>query len=228
MLALCVVAAVVRWPYLMRLPKFTDETVEVRWVFQIVAGEAFPLTAFDPYYGPIHAYILAACFKVFGYQMVLPRLVSLVFGALTVGATYLLGRELAGRWVGALGAALLLTAPQHIVVNSHVAWENATTPLYTTLCCWALVRFVNEEWRMKNGELTRSVRWRSVGWIGLCGVLFGLAVQTHPGTIVLGPGLALAFLWHAWRGRPASERQGVYSLRVPRCSLRRSSRPLRR
>ena len=207
MLALCAVAAAVRWPYLMRLPKFTDETVEVRWVFQIVEGQALPLTAFDPYYGPIHAYILAAAFKIFGYHMILPRLVSLIFGALTVGATYLLGRELAGRWVGALGAALLLTAPQHIVVNSHIAWENATTPFYTTLCCWAFVRYVNEEWRIENLESAGRPGWHSVAWLVLCGFLFGLSVQTHPGTIVLGVGLALAFLWHAWRTVRASSFQ---------------------
>lgn len=196
-LALCAAAAAVRWPYLLRLPKFTDETVEVRWVFQIVEGQAFPLTAFDPYYGPIHAYVLAASLKLFGYHVILPRLVSLVFGALTVGATYLLGRDLAGRGAGALGAALLVTAPQHIVVNSHIAWENATTPFYTTLGCWALVR-----WTMADGRWTSDLPsrpWRAAAWIALCGFLFGLAVQTHPGTVVLGPGLALAFLWRAWR-----------------------------
>ena len=211
--AIFALAAAVRWPYLMRLPKFTDETVEVRWVFQIVSGERFPLTAFDPYYGPIHAYILAACFKLFGYHMVLPRLVSLVFGALTVGATYLLGRELAGRWAGLLGAALLLTAPLHIVVNSHIAWENATTPFYTTLCCWAFVKYAGCGMRDAEWGTARRRRLIPAGWMALCGVLFGLAVQTHPGTIVLGPGLALAFLWHAWRSLR----------RAPRSSSRHSS-----
>ncbi len=214
---LVLLAAAVRWPYLMRLPKFTDETVEVRWVFQIVAGERFPLTAFDPYYGPIHAYILAACFKLFGYHMVLPRLVSLIFGALTVGATYLLGREMAGRWAGTLGAALLLTAPQHIVVNSHVAWENCTTPFYTTLCCWAFVKY-SQGARDNEKGAGSGQWWVLAGWVALCGVLFGLAVQTHPGTIVLGPGLALAFVWHAWRslrraaGPPAAPTSVIQTL----------------
>ncbi|MFN8538183.1 MAG: glycosyltransferase family 39 protein [Thermomicrobiales bacterium] len=111
-LALCGVAAAVRWPYLMRLPKFTDETVEVR-VFQIVEGQAFPLTAFDPINGPIHAYVLAAFFKIFGYHMVLPRLVSLVFGALTIGAIYLLGKAIAGGGRGAGGGAAADRAAAH-------------------------------------------------------------------------------------------------------------------
>src|SRR5215213_4987919 len=49
-------------------------------------------------------------------------------GALTVIATHL------------LRAALPATAPRHIVVNSHAAWQNPTTPLYSALCCWALAR----------------------------------------------------------------------------------------
>ena len=69
----------------------------------------------------------------------------MVFGALTVALTYLLGRVIAGRLVGVLGAALLAAAPQHIIVNSHIAWQNATTPFYATLTFLALTIYLKSE-----------------------------------------------------------------------------------
>ena len=129
-----------RWPYLQIFPNFTDEIAEVRYAVGIAAGDSFPLTAKDTYFGPIHAYILAALLKLFGPSVALPRLAIMVFGALTVVAAYLLGRELAGRAVGAVAAALLATSPQHVLINSHIAWQHSTMPFYGTLCCWAFVR----------------------------------------------------------------------------------------
>jgi 4-amino-4-deoxy-L-arabinose transferase-like glycosyltransferase len=192
-------ALAARWPYLLRLPHLTDETVEIRWALEIWRGQRLPLTASDAYYGPLHAYIVAACLWLFGPHVILPRLIVMIAGALTVGVTYLLGRELAGRWVGALGAALLATNPQHIVVNSHVAWQNSTTPFYSTLCCWALVRALNFVTRSTEG-LSASVggargtaqgAWDQGGrWLVLSGLCYGLTLQTHVGTVVLAPALA--------------------------------------
>ncbi|MFN8517445.1 MAG: hypothetical protein U0841_33735, partial [Chloroflexia bacterium] len=94
---------------------------------------------------------------------------------------------------------------------------------YSTLCCWAFVRFQIADCglRIAGEPLGRWKRWGPTGWVALCGVLFGLAVQTHPGTVVLGPGLGLAFLWHVWRTRPVGERGALarYSLLVTRYSL---------
>ncbi|HET8628331.1 MAG TPA: glycosyltransferase family 39 protein [Thermomicrobiales bacterium] len=185
-LALVAGAAAVRWPYLMRLPHFTDETDEVRWALAIWRGEILPLTAADRSYGPLHAYLLATGLWLVGPSMLLPRALALAIGALTVGATYLLGRELAGRGAGLLAAALLLTSPQHIVVNSHVAWQNATTPFYSTLCCWALARALREPAEIGAGRGGR--------WLVAAGFLYGLTVQTHVGTLVLAPALAAAAL----------------------------------
>ena len=194
-LALFAVALAVRWPYLQRLPHFTDEVNEVRLSLAIARGETFPLMPKDKYFGPLHTYIVAACFWLFGPSMDLPRAIVMVIGALTVVATYLLGRELAGRGVGALGAALLATAPQHVIVNSHVAWQNSTTPLYSTLCCWALAR------ALRRADLPGG-RWARGGrWLVLAGGLYGLVLQTHPGTILLAPALAGTVLYHCWTHR---------------------------
>ncbi|MHB8645286.1 MAG: ArnT family glycosyltransferase [Thermomicrobiales bacterium] len=171
-------ATAIRLPDLLRYPHFTDETVEVGWALQIWQGAHFPLTASDAYYGPLHAYLVAGCLWLFGPSLILPRVIVLVIGVLTVVVTYWLGRELGGQSVGLVAGALLATAPQHIIVNSHVAWQNATTPFYAALCCWALVR---------------GLHTRRGGYLLASGGLFGLTLQTHPGTIVLLPALLATF-----------------------------------
>ncbi len=231
-IALFIFAMVMRWPNLLRLPHFTDEIGEIRYLLQIYRGERFPLTAQVQYFGPVHHYLVALCFWLFGPAITLPRAIVCVIGALTVVLTYLIGRELAlGRelpgWrVGALGAALLATLPQHIVVNSHVAWANSTTPFYAALCYWTLLRAIR--------ALSGAVGGREAGgatvlatdhprtpaslppagrgslaflpppwarWLLCCGACFGLMLQTHVGTIVLAPALAGTWLLALRRAR---------------------------
>ena len=93
MLALFGFAMIMRWPNLMRLPHFTDEIGEIRWTLGILSGEHFPLTAQVKYFGPVHHYIVALCFWIFGPSLTLPRTIVCVIGALTVVLTYLIGRE---------------------------------------------------------------------------------------------------------------------------------------
>jgi len=184
--ALVFAATAIRLPDLLRYPHFTDETVEVGWALQIWQGAHFPLTASDAYYGPLHAYLVAGCLWLFGPSLIVPRVIVLVIGVLTIIVTYWLGRELGGQSVGLVAAALLATAPQHIIVNSHVAWQNATTPFYAALCCWALVRGLHTK---RDSYLLAS------------GGLFGLTMQTHPGAIVLLPALVAAFAAALWARR---------------------------
>lgn len=187
--ALVGLALVARLPGLQTIPQFTDEINENRFALQIARGEHFPLTALDPYFGPLHAYLLAALFKLFGPQIALPRLLVMALGAATVAATYLLGRELAGRAAGALAAAFLATSPQHILINSHVAWQNSTLPLYSTLCLWACARAIGAV--SPPGARATAAFARPLGLAGFC---FGLTLLVHPGAIVLVPAIGLALL----------------------------------
>ena len=115
------------------------------------------------------------------------------FGGLTVVLTYLIGREVGGWKLGALGAALLATLPQHIVVNSHVAWQNSTTPFYSTLAAYTLLRALRA---FPKPDSSRVPRWAR--WLLLAGFVFGLMLQTHIGTVVLAPALAGAVLLALW------------------------------
>ena len=77
---------------------------------------------------------------------------------------------------GALAGLLLALSPAHIVVNSHIAWSNCLTPLFTTLGLWLAHRAVTQD------------RPRLLVPSGLC---FGLGLQTHPVGALLLPGVAV-------------------------------------
>jgi 4-amino-4-deoxy-L-arabinose transferase-like glycosyltransferase len=185
-------ALAIRLPYLTLIPRLTDETGEVLWALRIAQGEILPLTHVDTYNGPLFPYLLAAAFRVFGLSIPLPRAFVMVIGALTVVVTYGLARAMAGRLAGLLAGALMATSFTHVLINSHVAWSNCTTPFFTALA--ALVFYLAV---MKGSERL----------LALSGLLIGLALQTHPSAFLLIPGLALWFLaqeqGRAWLRRPA-------------------------
>jgi 4-amino-4-deoxy-L-arabinose transferase-like glycosyltransferase len=202
LLVVILVACAIRVVHFALVPLFTDESLEVLWSLSIARGQAFPLTNYDAYYGALFNYLVAGAFLLFGPAAEVARLVPLAAGLLTVPATYLLarawasGRTPAGGAAGAglLAAALLAVSGAHVVINSHIAWANCTTPLFTTLATWALYRAVTEP----GADLPSGARWRSGLFFPLSGLFWGLALQTHPLVATLLPGAAL---YVAWVGR---------------------------
>lgn len=172
-------ALLVRLPYLTLVPLITDETREIKVAVAIAREGERPLTMVSGYLGAWNAYLLAAGFRLLGYQEWWPRGWSLLLGAATVALTYLLGREVYGR-VGGLAAAALLGANlAHVLVNSHLAWSNATTPFYTTLACWLAAR--------------AAARGHGPSLVG-AGAALGLAGQSHPTGLALAPAIAVYLL----------------------------------
>jgi len=197
-----VLAALIRWVNLWSIPIFTDEGDEIGLALRIVRDGARPLTNDDPYLGPLFNYLLAGLFWIAGPNPWLPRLLMLGLGTLTVAAAYLLGRELAlaaggdrrqAALGGTVGALLLAVNPEHVLVNSHVAWGNCVTPLFTTTALWLLAR------ALRLGEEAASGPGRTADLLlVLAGAVFGLAFQTHPMAAACLPGVAL---FAVWRGR---------------------------
>jgi hypothetical protein len=200
-------AAAVRGVDLWTLPIFTDEGDEIGLALRIVREGARPLTNDDPYLGPLFNYLLAGLFWLAGTDPWLPRALMLALGALTIVPAYLLARELAlgagasrGRAIlaGALAAGLLAVNAGHVVVNSHVAWGNCVTPLFTTTAGWLLVRAA----RLSGdgaGSADGGLGAATGLLIVLAGLAFGLAFQTHPSVAALLPGVVLFVVWRRWR-----------------------------
>jgi hypothetical protein len=159
------VATLGRLPSLLVVPAFTDEVEEAALGLAIVRDGIRPLTNVDPYIGPLWNYALAGLFWLLGPSIVIPRALVMAAGVLTVLLTYLLGRAWYGRRVGLLGATLLGVSAAHIAVNSHVAWSNCVTPLFTTA---GLV------------VLAHALRDDRPRLLPAAGLLLGLAFHTHP------------------------------------------------
>ena len=196
---LATLALAVRLPHLTLVPRFTDESLEVLWSLPIARGETFPLTNYDTYYGALFNYLVAASFLLLGPSALAARLVVLTLGVLTVLATYGLARAWGGgsRLAGLLAGGLLALNPAHTVINSHIAWANCTTPLFTTLAVWTLWYAVGDPRRGATGEQGTRTAGRGVrgASLVLSGLLWGLALQTHPAVTTLLPGAALYLVW---------------------------------
>ncbi|MFC2030755.1 ArnT family glycosyltransferase [Chloroflexota bacterium] len=178
-IALLVIATAIRLLYLQLIPVFTDEAFEVLAAYSIYQGEFTAFGPVNPTAGPLFAYLVALSFWLLGPQFLLPRILVMTIGVLTVGLTYVLGRSIGGRWAGAIAGALLAFSPVHTIVNSHIAWSNSTTPFFITLAFIVLHRSL----RRKNGPL-----------LVLGGFLYGLSLQTHVSMLVVAPGLVVWFL----------------------------------
>ncbi len=171
----------VRLPYFHLIPLFTDETEQALHALQVWPGKQWVLSGWDNYVGPFYAYLLGGLYFLFGTQPLLPRLLSVVVGALTVGLTYLLAREVQlNKWAASVAAMLVLTSPHHVLVNSRISWSNSLLPFFTTAFLWVVLYAV--------------YRQRPC-WLLWAGVLIGLAGQLHPITVLMLPGVLLWFVW---------------------------------
>ena len=182
--ALLLTAAVARYPNLWVAPRFRDETFEALRALAIYRGQLAPLTNIEPYIGSFFNYAVAAAFVALGPTIYVPRLVVTAFGIATVGATYFLGREVAGRAVGLIAAAFLLTNGVHIAAIGHMGFSADIAPFFTTIGFWLLHRAV-----------ARGAPWS----LALAGLSFGMGLHTHPTTVAFLPGALGWFLWNRSR-----------------------------
>lgn len=174
------VALLLRLPYLMDVPGFTDEIVEVRIALNVLRGQR-PLIDVEPYLGSLFNYLLAGVFMMLGQHGFVARFFVTLLGAATVVLTFFLTRQLVGPLAAFIATGFMATSGVHIVTG-HIAWTNCTTPFFVTATMLALVE---------------AVARRSNRLLLLSGLLFGLALQTHPSVIFLAPALVLYYLFMA-------------------------------
>ncbi len=160
------------------IPRFEDEGEGVLWALDIFQGDHLPVTGVKAYTGPLFAYLVAGLFHLFGPDVVWPRMLAAVFGALTVPATFLLGRAVADARVGLVAAVLALTNPG-LVLMSHYGWSNSLTPFFATVTLTAIYLGVTR---------------RRASVLAWGGVLAGLTLQTHAVSVFLLAGIVVWFL----------------------------------
>jgi hypothetical protein len=196
--ALFLVALAIRLPELTSIPPPTDETDELLWSLAIYRSERWPLTASDPYIGPLANYLTAASYALFGASFAAGRAAAVALGALIAPATWALARIAGGpgRGDGAgLLAGLLAAVAFGPVVMSHVAWSHGGAPALFALALAAFIAALQ----------ARAPRMRAAAALA-AGVLGGLAVGAHPTVLAFAPGMAVG--WWLVARRPVGLAEG--------------------
>jgi len=206
-----VIALALRWPYLMLVPRLTDETAEIKWAWRIAQGEILPLTHVDPYYGIVHPYLLAGLFTALGPHTILPRALNAVAGALLAALVAWVAWGMAGRtedqgprtedrnpnWS-------LVLRPSSALGGSSSTAASLVAGLLTAASFPLIV--VNSHIAWSNGLTPLFVTgalaatWFAVmdrrgWWLVGAGFLWGLALQTHPSVVTLLPGVVAWVIW---------------------------------
>ncbi|MFN8374098.1 MAG: glycosyltransferase family 39 protein [Anaerolineae bacterium] len=126
----------------------------------------------------IYPYIESMAVDVFGRNLFGLRVVSAVFGTLTIPAVYMLARALFNKPVALAAALLLATFPPHVHF-SRIGINNIADPLFGTLALAGLA------WGWRTGRR---------GYFALAGGALGLTQYFYDGGRLLYPPLLLAWV----------------------------------
>lgn len=133
--------------------------------------------------GPAHyLYLVALSFNWFGVSVQSIRLVSVLFGVLTVFAGYLVGAELFGRRLGLAAAALLAVSSWAVTLSRFGMYSTMSTPLFTLLTA---------------AFLLRGLRTRRLFDFALAGLALGLGLSFYTSFRLFVPAVALFLLYLA-------------------------------
>ena len=184
----------------------------------------YPVGRFASQFGTLYDQLVAAAALVIGLgspteqQVAITLLVApAVFGTLVAVPTYLIGRELGGRTVGAVAVIILALLPGTFLRRGLVGFadHNIVEPLFMLVAVWLLMVSVRVSNRADlDLDAVRQVRWSELlsplRWGALAGVATVLYLWVWPpGVILLGIVAIAAVL------------QGVTDIRVGRADLRR-------
>lgn len=94
---------------------------------------------YGEYKPPIIVYLVSLSTRLLGKNYTSVRIATAVFGVLTIPLTYLMARELSGKkLIALLAAVMLLISPWHVSFSRH-AYENNVAIFFTVLQVWAFL-----------------------------------------------------------------------------------------
>jgi 4-amino-4-deoxy-L-arabinose transferase-like glycosyltransferase len=141
---------------------------------------------------PMALWVQALSVKAFGFNSWAILGPQALMGVASVGLLYDLTRRRWGRQAGTVAGLVLALTPIAVAISRH----NNPDALLVLLCVAALWAFV------------RALEEGRTRWLVLAGVFVGLGFETKMGAaLMVVPGMALAWLWLAPRGRLVAARQ---------------------
>ncbi len=141
---------------------------------------------------PLSLWVQALSARVFGFHPLSLLVPQALMGAAAAALTYDLTRRRFGRPAGFAAGVALATTPIAVAMSRH---NNPDELL--VLCCVAALWFA-----------VRALEDGRTRWLVWCGVCIGLGFEAKMAVaLFVVPGIALAYLWVAPRGRIAAIRQ---------------------
>ena len=194
MLLVVALGTVLRLYHVGSQPLWVDEATSLRFARQSLSQLWSWSTLVDPGNPPLY-YSLLHGWLVFGDSEATLRIMSVVFGVLTIPLVYALGRTVRDHRLGIVGALLCAISPFQV-------WYAQEARAYSLLTLGATAAMLGVAYPPP--DLDRSVRVRAAGWAWLAYVLgTTVALLAHNTAVFLPIGaniLMLGWWWGHGRG----------------------------
>jgi 4-amino-4-deoxy-L-arabinose transferase-like glycosyltransferase len=201
--AIVVFAAFSLWQLDRLPPVYEDEPWQASAAYKLATQGSFASDMFAGWHGmerryydfmPIHPFILAGVYRVFGEGLLQTRVEAVVMTCMSLGLTAVLGWRLFGAWVGSLAVIILLL----------VRWTGTTYIQLTGIPVFDLARIARYDVVVPVFALLALLVYLSArergGWrYGLAGFLVGLAGLSHLYGVFWVAVLGALILWDGAR-----------------------------
>ncbi len=151
------------------------------WALRIAAGDWIGTGAFER--GPLYSYVLAFFFKLFGPDLLAPRLAQALIGAASCVLIYLTGRAVFSPLAG-LAAGVMAAVYGPFLLSDGMISKEVLAVFFLSAMTWQIV------------EGNGSQR----GLLGTAGICLGLGALTREDLLLLAPAVALWLLVDPWLG----------------------------
>ena len=199
LIGVILIAAILRFAELGRIPPglYRDEAFYGLDAVNVLHGQHAIYFPANNGREPMFIYLLAASIGALGRTPFALRLPAALISLLTVPATFLMARELFGKRVGLLSAAILAVTlwPVHL---AHIGYRVGLLPLLAALTVWQAAR----------GARTGQPRH----WIA-AGILYGLSFYTYL-AVRFTPLVIAVFALYIWFAHPR-ERTSLRKVALP-------------
>jgi len=164
-----------------------DEAFYNNWAREIAGGKWLGDKAFDAM--PLYPYFLAVVYKIFGYNLFMPRLIEAIIGSVSCILVYLITKKYFGKRAGIISGFVACCYGPFIFYNALLV--PTTLVIFFYLCCsWVLVNLNEKPTRLK---------------FFLFGFVVGLAALARPAILLFLP---VVLIWMAFM-HPAKKKVAV-------------------
>ena len=155
-----------------------DEKYHDEWAQEISTGNLFERTPF--YRAPGYPYFLGLIYALFEHGYFIPRLIGIIFGALSCALIYLTGKEIFSHKVGVLAGILACFYGMFLYFDSMLL----TVYLEIFFCLLGIYWLLRWTKTQKNQHIL------------IAGVFWGLVSIVRPNFLIFVPVLAVYILLH--------------------------------